>query len=144
MNFQTTKKNENYAQNDYDCHEAFAIPDSLMQNLKAVSPPLALAIDDFYQEGYNQQNFCCIQLYNQLVSTIENGFATIFDMKKAELLKELISIDGRKKFIKKYQGKEDYSLLVNDAIAHTKPEYEEEIMLKLQKLDELIASMKNK
>lgn len=123
--------------------DPFAIPGSLMQNLKTVSPPLALAIEDFYQEE-SQQNPCCIELYNQLVSTIEDGFATIFDMKKAELLKELISIDGRKNFIKKFQGKEDYSLLVSDAIAQSRPEYEEEIKLKLQELDKLIASMRSR
>ncbi|WP_044012249.1 hypothetical protein [Legionella massiliensis] len=124
-------------------HDKFELPTSLMQNLKLVSPPLALAINDFYQEK-NLVDLCCIELYTQLVSTIEDGFATIFDIKKAELLKELISIDGRKNFIKNFQNEKNYSLLVSDAIAHSKPEYEEEIKLKLQELDQLIASMKRK
>lgn len=148
MHFYTSKEKENtIAQSDVPyCsmdHVSFEIPGSLMQSLKIISPPLALAINDFYQEKHPFDP-CCIKLYTQLVSTIEDGFATIFEIKKAELLKELICIDGRKNFIKKYQDKEDYSLLVSDAIAQSKPEYEDEIRIKLHELDELIASMRRK
>jgi hypothetical protein len=111
------------------------IPQSLMRNLKPISPALVDSLQENFKPvlGY-------VQLYRDVIFTIVKN-SEIIDKQKAELRKELISIEARKNFVKHFQDKKEYALLIKDAKSHSKPEDEQKIKQELQQLENFHSSI---
>ncbi|MBA3536762.1 MAG: hypothetical protein H0T84_09160, partial [Tatlockia sp.] len=112
------------------------IPQSLMRGLKPISPALVDSLQEKFKSG-----LCYVQLYKDVIFTIVSNSETIIDKKKAELRKELIGIEARKNFVKHFQDKKEYALLIKDAIRHSNPEDEQKIRTELRQLEDFHSSI---
>lgn len=111
------------------------IPQSLLQSLKSIAPALV----DSIQENF-KADLCYVQLYRDIIFTIVKN-SEVIDKQKAELRKELISIEARKNFVKLFQDKKEYALLIKDAKRHSTPEDEQKIRLEFRQLENFHSSI---
>ncbi len=115
-----------------------AIPQSILGKLKLNAPTLSHQLE----EEFNPEH-CYIKLYKEIIFTIIKTSEITIDQVKAEFKKELISLEARHNFIKHFQEKKEYALLIKDAKSHSKPEDELKIKQEIQKLEQFYASIEH-
>ena len=124
---------------NFDCYAyltTLRIPDFILQNLTLLSPTLAYSLRKIAKQKDFDPNFSYFGLYLQFRSLVSGNSRTLLDNQRAELLKELASIDGRKKFIAQNSNNEDYVMFLKDAIEHSSIEYQDKLKKQLRELAE--------
>ncbi|KTC93053.1 MULTISPECIES: hypothetical protein [Legionella] len=129
---------------NYSCYtylNRLKTPASVFENIETLSPFLAYHLKNLKLQKNYDPDFCYIELYNQFISVINDNIDRVFEKRRAELLKELASINGRKNFVRKNKDNPEYLLFLKDADEHSTPEYEREIHRQLEQLNQFVSSV---
>lgn len=131
---------------DFDCYNflnSLKIPDLILQNLALFSPALVSRLAKIAKQKTFDPKFAYIDTYRQFYNLVTENSRTLVDNQHKELLKELASIDGRKKFVAQNSHNDAYVLFLNDAIEHSSLEYQDKLKKQLQELEEFIRAIQS-
>jgi hypothetical protein len=114
----------------------FGIPASLIEKVgfSAVLERLSLQSCPKLAGDYSHVN---LEFYALIIDRIR----FLLRRQRTELRKELASIASRKQFIFQCQEDKAHSLLIEDAILHSTPEYQNKLQRQLKEIDAFLLSI---
>lgn len=124
-----------------NCHaylNRLVISAPFLGRIRAISPELADGLESSRNNSVYNPAYPYADLYTQFFTVVENNIGVLFDEPRKDVLRELVSIEARRQFLKENPT---YPGLAKDARARSTPEYEAARKLELQELNDFMVSI---